>query len=69
MRKGIEKQIELLVGIEFKVENYNLIRTELEDLMDSKGEKVLEYEDLVSYYSYLLEKYNQFLDIKESLKN
>lgn len=69
MRKDIEKQIELLVGIEFKVENYNLIRTELEDLMDSKGEKVLEYEDLVSYYSYLLEKYNQFLDIKESLKN
>lgn len=69
MRKDIEKQIELLVGIKLKVENYNLIRTELEDLMDSKGEKVLEYEDLVSYYSYLLEKYNQFLDIKESLKN
>jgi 6-phosphogluconolactonase/glucosamine-6-phosphate isomerase/deaminase len=81
MSEVIEKQIEKLVGEQFKVSNYNLIRNRLEDLMDKKAsqvfskgketnEEVQEYEDLAVLYTYLLDRYNQFLDIKESfLKN
>lgn len=81
MSEVIEKQIEKLVGERFKVSNYNLIRNKLEDLMDEKAsqvfikgketnEEVQEYEDLSILYTYLLDRYNQFLDIKKSfLKN
>jgi 6-phosphogluconolactonase/glucosamine-6-phosphate isomerase/deaminase len=77
MSDVIEKQIEKLVGEQFKVSNYNLIRNRLEDLMDQKAsqvfskgketnEEVQEYEDLSVLYTYLLDRYNQFLDIKKS---
>jgi len=76
----IEKQIEKLVGEQFKADNYNIIRNKLEEIMDDKAhevfiqgnetnESVKEHEDVVILYSYLLEIYNQYLDIKEILKN